>query len=54
MAIDQAAMIRTIYDTIFSAYTQPPLPGLPPISQPSTTFLTLLPYLCRIRRIAIG
>jgi hypothetical protein len=41
MAIDQAAMIRTIYDTIFSAYTQPPLPGLPPISQPSTTFLTL-------------
>ena len=39
MAIDQAAMIRTIYDTIFSAYTQPPLPGLPPISQPSTTFL---------------
>ena len=49
MAIDQAAMIRTIYDTIFSAYTQPPLPGLPPISQPSTTFLTLLPSQCRIR-----
>ncbi len=41
MPIDQAAMIRTIYDTIFAAYTQPPLPGLPPISQSSNTFLTL-------------
>jgi hypothetical protein len=41
MAIDQTAMVRTIYDTIFSAYTQPPMPGLPPISQSNTTFLTL-------------
>ena len=41
MPIDQAAIIRTIYDTIFAAYTQPPLPGLPPINQSSNTFLTL-------------
>lgn len=41
MSIDQAALIRSIYDTIFVAYTQPPLPGLPAVSQPDNLFLTL-------------
>jgi hypothetical protein len=41
MSIDQAALIRSIYDTIFMAYTQPPLPGLPAVSQPDNLFLTL-------------
>ncbi len=41
MPIDQAAMIRSIYDTIFAAYTQPPLPGLPAPSQAANMFLTL-------------
>ncbi len=41
MSIDQAAMIRAIYDTIFAAYTQPPAPGLPAVGTPEDLFLTL-------------
>lgn len=41
MSIDQAALIRAIYDTIFAAYTQPPAPGLPAANQPEDLFLTL-------------
>ncbi len=41
MAIDQATLIQAVYDTIFSAFTQSPVPGLPPASQGSNIFLTL-------------
>ncbi|AFY36079.1 hypothetical protein [Calothrix sp. PCC 7507] len=41
MPIDQAALIRAIYDTIFAAYTQPPSPGLPAANQPESLFLSL-------------
>lgn len=41
MPIDQAALIQTVYDTIFSAYTRSPLPGMPTGSQGSEIFLTL-------------
>ena len=41
MTINQAAIIQAIYDTIFAAYTQPPISGLPAPNTAQDVFLNL-------------
>lgn len=37
--LSDRAISEAIYDAILAAYTQPPLPGLPPAHQPNATFI---------------
>jgi len=43
MAIDEEKMMQSVYDTLFSVYTDPPPGGMEPGSQREKTFLTYIP-----------